>query len=437
MKLAILPNLTATTSPNRALALSDLLSSYGQHVTLLVAEYVPDLRRELTQRATRAVVWSVFDELQAAHDLPVVPRQIGDFNWPAGAEFIETGDDVLVYVVQRLVAKVQRANGVVTEIHHFLAEQTERLLVDDRGFVGQVICEKNDVPQEKLTLNVAGDVVASEPLVGEHAGQITLATLIDGQQRFANLAHLQSVLLENWLAQQDDVKLIAEPSSVARKLAPAVVLADEKVAWAAKTVTPAEIWPFVVDLVDNDSLLLPEVTVVWRLGDLSAEMARAVLWMLLDLGVRQGNLLVRVVGEAAGDLEALVAEFVVERVQTGVLAEQIATLSQRFTFMAQLDWAAILPHTRVVVDLSAARELAFEQALLASAVPQIRLHETPLLRNGENGLVVTEPSQVGEMVSLYATDIDFWRETYRQGRALAEDYTAAKLYEQWQTELKD
>lgn len=442
----ILPTFQESIQHNRALATAQLLSEFGQPVTVLVADYLPMLRRDLQTNGGRFWQWSIFDELQQTAGRTLQPLQLADFNWPAQAQFLPNGNETLIYVAQKLYARVNVTQGAVTQIIYYdQAGEASVLHVDDRGFVGQIdqLVAGTRVQTDYLT--PAGDVVASV----NAQGKVTLAQLVDGQQVFANMQALQLTLLHRYLQQAQPEAILTSDLTLGEALADEhdiIALANTPVSWTDKTVTPfatdsaAGIWPFVLTEVMSESLMQPQAQLVWRVGDTSLTEAQALLDTLVQVAVGQGNMQVTILTDEA-QLPALQAHLS-ERIlavqqQAHVLVEQTHHLAERFQWVTT-DAAAVdlLRYARVVLAWDDTLDLMWTQAILQTGVPQIRRTPSPILVPGANGALVADMADLQTILPTYLNDVAVWQQAHAAAQAFGAQLNSEMLYAQWQEVLK-
>ena len=123
-----------------------IFNQNNEKVSLLLLQYMPYLRSFLDRfELSNTYYISVFDYLQDINLQYSKSLDYTDFDWPDDVEFIFTFFMLSVYRGEELYATVEyNSEGRLSWIEYYTNDIiSEKIIVDDRGFVSSIECYSN------------------------------------------------------------------------------------------------------------------------------------------------------------------------------------------------------------------------------------------------------------------------------------------------------
>lgn len=86
---------------------------------------------------------------------------------------------------------------------------------------------------------------------------------------------------------------------------------------------------------------------------------------------------------------------------------------------------------RILVDLEDTPDLFLQISCVSMGVPQILRTATQYIRDGKNGRILKDLSQLGENLRFYLESMNNWNQAMIESYELGKTHTAQYLIEQW------
>lgn len=126
--------------------------------------------------------------------------------------------------------------------------------------------------------------------------------------------------------------------------------------------------------------------------------------------------------------------------ESKALLEQGKALRERMEIKkhrSSTELAKILKEVRVLLDLGNPADMLVQIAGLSGGIPQINLYSSSYVKHGENGSILTDISDLKNVVLYYLTDIDSAYKCKEHSSSKIEQYKKGEIIEMWKNTIKE
>lgn len=457
---------------------AQLFLSQGQTVELVVLDYLPQLRLLLTNAQLElANVWSAFDQLQHIDLKAQLPLALADLNWPSGALFVRLQGQILVTVNQQHYATVYLTPKTDASLDHIDLYEADhliqRLILDDRGFVSQVLTFEQDNLVRRDYLTPSGQVAIQEDCL---TGQVTTQQNWTTQTQFDSINSLVKAVLKSHLSAIPDLdNVIMASGELNREIIQSWSFSQPVVmSWPAKdheamadgghdksgfnvvqtpadreylsqqvsddvniSIIPAFSTDNHVELTAND-MVNPIKKIYWTTKSMSLTDQKVVVTQLIDLLANDFS--TTIIFESTmlyPEIQAMVDQASLSaKNEHGLIDDDSqAAFKVRFQILApqnEIKRQQLMAQTRVLIDLDEHPDQFLQSLALTFSVPQINLVATSYLVPQENGQLLAAITDLKDVLPMYLDNQDKFNQTQRAARELAKETNSEMLWIKWQ-----
>jgi accessory secretory protein Asp1 len=494
-KIHLVPDWHASTTTmpqyNDTVHQARLFLGQGESVNLILLDFLPRLRTMMhVKRIEQASYWSFFDVVQAVGDMPIRVYGLQDFTWPKGAYFVEMATAILVYVDDRLYARVTLDDdgvGQIVAIKRYENRTLQAVIdVDDRGFVSRVTYMRQGMVDHVDYLAPNGQIALTMTMSGDQVTQIKTRVAWQEQHTFKNLQELRQVVLATYLKDGPESELIIESLQKQSPIvAPSVskggrvIYSYQKQHEPLKTALQKlnegavivsdnddlneqvfEIPTFATTLDEGVSQESKTLDYYWALNDNSLAKQQAVFEQLVALAVNHPN--VRVIIDANHDLPKVLLDMIVdqapfaldekgqtalERRTQSLVAEElnidalrpesaVEAFQKRFIIVVNATEERrdeLMAGARLLIDLGSEPDRYLQTLALTKMMPQINDVQTKYMIPEQNGLLIQETAQLTKAIQFYQENMNAWSQAKQSAYTLGQHYYEERLWKRWQT----
>jgi len=457
---------------------AQLFLSQGQTVELVVLDFLPQLRLLLADaQLESANVWSAFDQLQHIDLKAQLPLVLADLSWPTGALFVRLKGQILVTVNQQHYATIYltpKTDAALDHIDLYEADHLiQRLILDDRGFVSQVLTFEQDNLVRRDYLTPSGQVAIQEDCL---TGQVTTQQNWTTQTQFDNInslvkavlkSHLSTIpdlgnvimasgelnreIIQDWSLDQsvimswpaNDWQAIESGENdkvsfnVVQTLADQEHLSQQLPNHANISTIPAFPTDNKVEVVSND-MTHPIKTIYWATKSMALADQKVVVSELIN--ILQNDLNTVIIFESTmpyPEIQAMLEQASLSaKNEHGLIDDDSqAAFKVRFQIVTRQNETKrqqLMAQARVLVDLDEQPDQFLQSLALTFSVPQIDLVETAYLLPQENGQQLAAITDLQDVLPMYLNDQDKFNQTQRAARELAKETNSEMLWIKWQ-----
>ena len=126
--------------------------------------------------------------------------------------------------------------------------------------------------------------------------------------------------------------------------------------------------------------------------------------------------------------------------ESKALLEQGKALRERMeikTHRSSTELAKILKEVRVLLDLGNPADMLVQIAGLSGGIPQINLYSSSYVKHAENGSIITDISNLKNVILYYLTDIESAYKCKAHSLSRMEQYKRGEIVEMWKNSIKE
>ncbi len=107
------------------------------------------------------------------------------------------------------------------------------------------------------------------------------------------------------------------------------------------------------------------------------------------------------------------------------------------TFHSSAEMAKMMKDVRVILDLGNPADMLVQIAGLSRGIPQINLYSSSYVKHGENGSIITDISNLKNVILYYLTDIELAYKCKEHSSSKIEQYKKGEIIEMWKNTIKE
>ena len=107
------------------------------------------------------------------------------------------------------------------------------------------------------------------------------------------------------------------------------------------------------------------------------------------------------------------------------------------TFHSSAEMAKMMKDVRVILDLVNPADMLVQIAGLSRGIPQINLYSSSYVKHGENGSIITDISNLKNVILYYLTDIELAYKCKEHSSSKIEQYKKGEIIEMWKNTIKE
>lgn len=107
------------------------------------------------------------------------------------------------------------------------------------------------------------------------------------------------------------------------------------------------------------------------------------------------------------------------------------------TFHSSAEMAKMMKDVRVILDLGSPADKFTQIVGISGGIPQINLYSSSYVKHGENGSILTDISDLKNVVLYYLTDIDSAYKCKEHSSSKIEQYKKGEIIEMWKNTIKE
>lgn len=435
---------------NDSIHQAQLFLSQNQQVELILVDFLPNLRGILAEKNIEAVsTWSVYDFLQQIRLQAAKPLALMDFSWPAGAQFIDLPDRIIVRVADAHYATVWLDMLTRSRFERIdLMSDNQRiqeLMIDDRGFVSRVTSfyKENHSAKKVDYLTPSGQVAMQQDL---ETGHVVTKQLWTMQTHFDNLSqvlaaalnyHLQHVPETDYLifaqsqltqflvkhvspqqptifsyqaqrtrAQLERHVLLEKPEQVDFSVVDTLKQSEIIVKHGYQSDDMTVIPPYVTDIKASSQATMPIVPIYWSAKELTV----AVFSIVSQIVAHYSNVILLVETSQNHEVydDMIEAASLSATNEHGLIDENSQqSYKARFQFLPPQNEASrqrYMSNVRLLIDLDDIPDHHLQATALTYGIPQINRVQTDYMVPEGNGQLVTNDEQIPTALHFYLDD---------------------------------
>jgi accessory sec system protein asp1 len=99
--------------------------------------------------------------------------------------------------------------------------------------------------------------------------------------------------------------------------------------------------------------------------------------------------------------------------------------------------AKMMKDVRVILDLGSPADKFTQIVGISGGIPQINLYSSSYVKHGENGSILTDISDLKNVVLYYLTEIEFAYKCKEYSSSKIEQYKKGEIIEMWKNTIKE